>query len=99
MTKNIFRKQCLLKLKKQKDKSCFALDKKISQRIYQEIKASSAKSIMLYIPLRIEVNIMPLIRQLKKEKTRLLVPFMEGESFRLVKYRLPLKRKIWYIRT
>ncbi len=84
---------CLAKLKKQKDKSCFALDKRISQRVYQDIKMSGAKSVMLYIPLGIEVNIMPLIKQLRKEKIRLFVPFMEGESFRLVKYRLPLKKK------
>jgi 5-formyltetrahydrofolate cyclo-ligase len=40
-----------------------------------------------------EVNIMPLILRLRREKRAILVPFMEGESFRLVKYRLPLKRK------
>jgi 5-formyltetrahydrofolate cyclo-ligase len=48
---------------------------------------------MLYIPMVTEVNIMPLILRLRREKRTLLVPFMEAESFRLVKYRLPLKRK------
>jgi 5-formyltetrahydrofolate cyclo-ligase len=31
--------------------------------------------------------------QLRKEKKNLYVPFMEGKSFRLVKYRLPLRKK------
>jgi len=93
MDKNIFRKECLALLRSQKEKSCFALDKKISQKIYQEIQQAGAKSVMLYIPLGIEVNIMPLIKKLREQKIRLFVPFMEGESFRLVKYRLPLKKK------
>ena len=48
---------------------------------------------MLYIPLKTEVNIYPLIERLRKEKRTLYVPFMEGTSFRLVKYRLPLNKK------
>jgi len=37
--------------------------------------------------------VMPLIRRLRREGIVVLVPFMEGESFRLVKYRLPLQTK------
>jgi 5-formyltetrahydrofolate cyclo-ligase len=40
-----------------------------------------------------EVDIYPLIKRLRKEKKNLYVPFMEGKSFRLVKYRLPLRKK------
>jgi 5-formyltetrahydrofolate cyclo-ligase len=54
--------------------------------------------ILLYIPLKIEVDIKPLIRRLRREKRLLLVPFMEGESFSLVKYRMPLERKQYGIR-
>jgi 5-formyltetrahydrofolate cyclo-ligase len=48
---------------------------------------------MLYLPLQTEVNLYPLINQLRKEGRKLYVPFMEGKSFRLVKYRLPLEEK------
>ena len=48
---------------------------------------------MLYLPLQTEVNLYPLIQRLRKEKRKLYVPFMEGASFRLVKYRLPLFQK------
>jgi 5-formyltetrahydrofolate cyclo-ligase len=53
---------------------------------------------MLYIPLDIEVNIMLLIKELRMEKKIIFVPFMEGKSFRLVKYRLPLKNKQFGVR-
>jgi len=48
---------------------------------------------MLYVPLKIEVDISELILKLRREKKLLLVPFMEGKSFRLVKYKLPLRKK------
>jgi len=48
---------------------------------------------MLYLPLKMEINLYPLIQQLRKENKTLYVPFMEGKSFRLVKYRLPLYTK------
>jgi len=57
------------------------------------IKYREAKVIMLYIPLKIEINISSLIIKLRKDKKIVLVPFMEGKSFSLVKYRLPLKIK------
>jgi 5-formyltetrahydrofolate cyclo-ligase len=62
-------------------------------RLYGEIMKRDAKRIMLYLPLKMEVDLYPLIKQLRKERRKLYVPFMEGESFRLVKYRLPLERK------
>ena len=61
--------------------------------LYHIIKEERAMDIMLYLPLKMEVNIYPLLKQLRKEKRQLYVPFMEGDSFRLVKYRLPLNRK------
>ncbi len=48
---------------------------------------------MLFIPLKNEVNINPLIKRLRREGKTLYVPFMEGKSFKLVKYRLPLHKK------
>ena len=93
MDKNIFRKECLKRLGMQRDRVNFAMDKKVIKILYDEIRDIDAKSIMLYIPLGMEVNIMPLIRRLRRDKRVLFVPFMEGESFRLVKYRLPLTKK------
>jgi 5-formyltetrahydrofolate cyclo-ligase len=93
MNKNIFRKHCLKELKKQKNHSSFLIDKKIQKKLYKRIEESNAKTVMLYLPMDIEVDIMPLIVKLRREKRTIFVPFMEGESFRLVKYRMPLERK------
>jgi 5-formyltetrahydrofolate cyclo-ligase len=62
------------------------------------IRKLKAESIFLYIPLGIEVDIDPLIRRLRRQHLSLFVPFMEGESFRLVKYRMPLEMKQYGIK-
>jgi 5-formyltetrahydrofolate cyclo-ligase len=48
--------------------------------------------------MRTEVNLCPLIKRLREEKRELYVPFMEGKSFRVVKYRLPLEKKCFGIK-
>jgi 5-formyltetrahydrofolate cyclo-ligase len=93
MDKITFRKICLKMLKKRKKIHIYKQDKQINKMLYNYITSIKAKVIMLYLPLKIEVNINPLIKKLRKERKVLLVPFMEGESFSLVKYRLPLKIK------
>lgn len=90
--KTQFRQNCLKRLRKQ-SRRAYIIDKYISKQLYNQIMQIQAQTIMLYIPLGIEVNIMPLIRRLRREKRTLYVPFMEGKSFRLVKYRLPLEVK------
>ena len=93
MNKKKFRMLCIKRLKRQDEISSYKLDKLMIQRLHLYIKKHKVKTIMLYIPLKIEVNINSLIKILRMEKKTLLVPFMEGESFRLVKYRLPLDVK------
>jgi len=68
-------------------------DSEIVKKLYKYIQTNNAQSILLYLPLKIEVNMYPLIAQLRKQGKCVYVPFMEGKSFRLVKYRLPLRQK------
>lgn len=91
--KKAFRCSCLERLNKVSQRGAYARDKKLLERLYDEIAWNNANTIMLYLPLKMEVDLNSLIKQLRKEKRKLYVPFMEGESFRLVKYRLPLERK------
>jgi 5-formyltetrahydrofolate cyclo-ligase len=91
--KRAFRASCLEKLRKASHRGAYPKDKRILQRLYSEILRSKAQNIMLYLPLQTEVNLYPLIKQLRREGRKLYVPFMEGKSFRLVKYRLPLEEK------
>lgn len=98
MNKNLFRKHCLAKLKQRENRFCQKKDKYVVEQLYDLIQQINARTIMLYIPIGIEVDIMPLIKRLRREKRILYVPFMQGESFTLVKYRLPLGKKQFGIR-
>jgi len=92
--KNSFRAYCLKRLQKAGNAANrYKKDKLVLEHIYQYIIQSDARKILLYLPLRTEVDIYPLIKRLRKEKKELYVPFMEGKSFRVVKYRLPLEKK------
>ena len=93
MTKQYFRKKSLQRLRALSWQKRYYADKQINSLLYHMIKEKNAQCVMLYLPLAIEVNVMPLIRRLRREGIMVLVPFMEGESFRLVKYRLPLQTK------
>jgi 5-formyltetrahydrofolate cyclo-ligase len=93
MDKNSFRKECIKRLKKGNRVINYSSDKRVSKFLYKYIKKHKSKIVMLYVPLDIEINISNLITQLRKEKITLLVPFMVGKSFRLVKYRLPIRKK------
>ncbi|PHS31094.1 MAG: 5-formyltetrahydrofolate cyclo-ligase [Sulfurovum sp.] len=91
--KKRFRTDCLKQLQDISKQGKYSKDKKVLRKLYKHITQINAVYIMLYLPLKIEVNIYPLIQRLRKEKKVLYVPFMEGKSFRLVKYRLPLTEK------
>jgi 5-formyltetrahydrofolate cyclo-ligase len=88
-----FRRECLDRLNRYKRANIYYQDKKISNWIFNYIKDRDYRVVMLYIPLSIEVNIKDLIKRLRMDRVVVLVPFMEGKSFRLVKYRLPIKIK------
>jgi len=98
MNKKQFREYCLKRLKKVSVVGRYKKDKEVLERLYRLIVQSNARKIMLYLPLKTEVNLYPLIKQLRREKRELYVPFMEGKSFRVVKYRYPLEKKYFGIK-
>ena len=65
----------------------------INLEILKLIKQHKVKNILVYIPMDMEVNILPLIKRLRKENYKLFTPYMVDDSFKIVKYRLPLKKK------
>jgi 5-formyltetrahydrofolate cyclo-ligase len=91
--KKQFREYCLKRLKKASGIGRYKKDKEVLERLYRLIIQDNARRIMLYLPLKTEVDLYPLIQRLRKEKRELYVPFMEGKSFRVVKYRYPLEKK------
>jgi 5-formyltetrahydrofolate cyclo-ligase len=98
MDKKKFRKKCLARLRQIRKRPYRQKDHLVIQKLYTIIQKENAQTVLLYIPLKIEVDIHPLIRLLRQEGRLVLVPFMEGESFSLVKYRMPLERKQYGIR-
>ena len=88
--KSMFRKEIFSKLNKQKINN-YKRDKIIINRLYTLIKKAKIQDIMIYIPLKTEPNIAPLIKLLREKGYNLYVPFIVGNSFKLVSYRLPLK--------
>ncbi len=92
MNKIKLRKKCIKKLKKvSKSNSKFSKDKKISQKLETIINSKKIKSILFYLPLGIEADLRKLMLFYKK-RLKIFVPFIEGESFKMVEYRLPLKK-------
>ncbi|CUV65352.1 5-formyltetrahydrofolate cyclo-ligase (fragment) [Sulfurovum sp. enrichment culture clone C5] len=67
--KNDFRCKAIQKLELESKKITIkSKDKKISNEIYKIIKKYDFKTIMLYIPLKLEVDINDLILKLRREK-------------------------------
>lgn len=92
--KSDFRKSCIKRLKFVSVTSKYYKDKIILKKLENFINRNEAKNILLYIPLGIEVDVRPLINKLRKIKNKnVYVPYMEGDSFKIVKYRLPLQKK------
>lgn len=92
--KREFRISCMNRLKLVSRFSKVKNDKIIVQNLYKLIIKLKARKVLLYVPLGLEVDVMPLINKLRKEKNiDVFVPFMFEDSFKIVKYRLPLKKK------
>jgi 5-formyltetrahydrofolate cyclo-ligase len=92
--KDSFRKACKQAIKKAIKHNKIKRDILVCKKIEKLINTTKAKNILLYIPLPQEVDITKLFKKLrKKSNCNIFVPFMEGVSFKMVKFRLPLSRK------
>lgn len=89
--KSEFRKSCVKRLKFSARIGKIKKNSVISSKIEKVIKKYSAKNILLYLPLEFEVDLTKLIAKLRKnDNCKVFVPFMIGESFVPVLFRLPL---------
>ncbi|SFV50188.1 5-formyltetrahydrofolate cyclo-ligase [hydrothermal vent metagenome] len=93
ITKESFRKKCI-KLHKKPLPNRYYLDAKVNKQLTQLLqkKAKKRAKILFYIPLDFEADIRKTLQKMRKKHT-VLVPFMEGKSFKMVPYRLPLRKK------
>ncbi len=92
--KSDFRKSCIKRLEFTSLFLKYYKSKIIVRELKNFIIKNGAKNILLFIPLGIEVDVKPLIISLRKTKNiNVYVPYMQGDSFKIVKYRLPLHKK------
>ncbi|WP_457608739.1 5-formyltetrahydrofolate cyclo-ligase [Nitratifractor sp.] len=91
--KQAFREWALKRLRCKRRSESYVRDKRIQIRLRKLLEQRNPRTVMLYLPLKMEADVRPLIRWLRRRGAAVYVPFMEGESFRLVKYRLPLRKK------
>ena len=93
ITKESFRKKCL-GIHKKALPNRYYLDSKVNAKLLKLLqnRAKRGSRILFYLPLGIEADIRKTLRKMRRNHT-ILVPFMEGKSFKMVPYRLPLKKK------
>jgi len=92
--KDSFRKYCKHKIKKAVKRNKIKRDSLVCKKIEKFINKTKAKNILFYVPMEQEVDIIKVLKKFrKKSNCNIFVPFMEGISFKMVKFRLPLSRK------
>ncbi len=92
--KSDFRKSCINRLKFKSRFAKIKKDKIVVNKLVEIIRILEPKRILLFIPMGMEVNVYPLINNLRRHnKVEVYVPYMVGDSFKAVKYRLPLHKK------
>ncbi len=92
LTKTIFRQNCLDKIKNSPKHNRVYKNAKINFKLLKELKKFKNKKILFYTSLPFEANTAKSIKIMRR-KYDIFVPFMEGESFKMVPFRLPLKKK------
>ncbi|SFV65822.1 5-formyltetrahydrofolate cyclo-ligase [hydrothermal vent metagenome] len=92
LTKSKFREKCLKKLTNIKQERKYYRDFLINRALFREIQSKKRKNILFYYPLPNEADIRKTLQKLRKKHT-LYLPFMVGKSFKMVPFRLPLKKK------
>ncbi len=92
MTKEKFRESCLKKIKNLPKHNKLYRDSLVNKNLLLELKKVKNKTILFYFPLSHEVNIYKILIIMRR-KSNIYLPFMEGQSFKMVDYRLPLHRK------
>ncbi len=92
LTKERFRENCLQKMRKSPKSNRTYRNLKINLQLLKELKKIKNKKILFYYPLLYEADIRKTLNTLRKNNT-IYTPFMQGASFKMVPFRLPLKKK------
>ncbi len=92
LTKTIFRENCIKKMKDSSPHNKIYNDAKLNYRLQKELSGFKNAKILLFAPLPFESDIRKTVNSMRK-KHEVFVPFMVEQSFKMVPFRLPLKKK------
>ena len=87
-----FRQDCLKKIKKIPPHSKYYLNSIINKKLFKELKNKKNVKILFYYPLEFEADIRKTLFN-KRKNCDIFIPFMQESSFKIVPFRLPLKKK------
>ena len=96
MTKSDFRSHCLKQMKNLSPIGKLYRDAKVNRHLIRILRQEKGKRVLFYWPFGFEVDIRKSIWALRSKKL-IYLPFMDGESFKMVPLRLPLEHKAFGI--
>ena len=85
-----FRKLCSKRLQASSAQGSISKSHKVNRVLKQLLSDLDPQSILFYLPLGFEVDTRQLLNYQKRKIRKTYVPFMVGESFKMVPYRMPL---------
>lgn len=92
LTKAQFRDKCLKKIKNVSLHNQAYKNALLNTKLMHEIGSLKNKKILFYYPLGFEADIRKVLTKMRQNND-VFIPFMQGESFKMVPFRLPLKEK------
>jgi len=92
LTKTLFRQNCLQKIKNIPLHNKLYRNSLLNKRLLKELRGVKKSRILFYYPLPMEADILKVLTKMR-QKNDIYIPFMQGESFKMVPFRLPLKKK------
>lgn len=92
MDKKSVRAKALAQLKERSHLGHKSRSAQVRGHLESLLNSLQPKSVLAYVPMGFEADIRPLFRSWRR-RYKLYVPFMEGISFKMVRFRLPLTRQ------
>ncbi|MFA6759952.1 MAG: 5-formyltetrahydrofolate cyclo-ligase [Sulfuricurvum sp.] len=91
LSKDDFRHSCLKKMRSLSHYELKVRDMKLNRALQKQLQGVKNRRILLYHSLGFEADISKTLKFLRKNN-RIYSPFMQGKSFKMVPYRLPLRK-------
>ncbi|MDA3909421.1 MAG: 5-formyltetrahydrofolate cyclo-ligase, partial [Sulfurimonas sp.] len=92
LTKSIFRENCIKKIKNASSHGRYYRNAMINKHLLHKLKNIKGAKVLFYYPLPFEADIRKTLNKMR-QNCDIFVPFMQDASFKIVPFRLPLKKK------